>query len=287
MKTHTLALGITLLIWCCKTPLPEHLELLTYLPKSMEENSGMETIPGSPLVWFINDSGNKDHLYGINLQGKIEKDFNIKGASNEDWEDLAADEQGNIYIADIGNNNFKRDQLYIYKLPNPATISGDNIEAEEIEITYPGHDKNQPFNAEALLYYKDRLYIFTKNVKKDQGPATRLFSVPASPGKHEATLMGDITTCKNQETCEITAADISPDGKVLLLLGYDSLWIAPNFLEQDSIPPFRRIALQHRTQKEAVCFFDNQTLFISDERNSTGGGILYRYISDQLKAEVE
>ena len=277
MKTSSVIIFIGLLLGNCKTSLPEHLEILTYLPETMKENSGLEMVPGSSLLWCINDSGNKDHLYGVSLQGKIERDLNIKGASNKDWEDLASDEQGNIYIADIGNNNFKRDHLYIYKIPNPATQPGDDLEAEAIRITYPGYSEEQPFNAEALLYYRDRLYIFTKNVKKEKEQLTRLYAVPAAPGKYTADLIGNITTCERQETCEITAADISPDGNTIVLLSYDSLWIAPNFLEKDSIPPFRRIALDHYSQKEALCFPDNNTLYISDERNKTGGGIFYRF----------
>lgn len=259
------------------------LEKLTYLPEEMEENSGLQVIPGSDLVWIINDSGNKDHLYGLTIDGKIQKDINIKGASNRDWEDLAADEEGNIYIADIGNNNYNRDELQIYKVPNPTNFMEDDLRAEEIEFTYANQKKEQPFNAEALLYYKERLYIFTKNGRKLPKNETRLFSVPATPGKHKAELVGIIPTCDDTDICRITAADISPDGRTIALLGYQKIWIAPNFLEKDSIPPLKSIDLEHRTQKEGLCFADNQTLYISDERNITGGGILYRFSLDSLE----
>ena len=277
MKWSVLSLSLWLSSFYCSQALPEHLELLTYLPKELKENSGLALLPDSDLIWVINDSNNKDHLYGISVQGKIEKEYNIKGAVNKDWEDLAADGKGKIFIADIGNNNFNRDELYIYILTDAAVNTDDDLRAEEIEFRYPGNKKNQPFNAEALVYFENYLYIFTKNQNDQSGSATRVYRVPAKAGKYTASYVTTIDTCEDSGSCRITAADISPDGKTLALLSYQKLWLGPNFLADGSTPNLESIDLQHRTQKEGLCFSDNETLLLSDERSGGSGGILYRY----------
>lgn len=267
----------------CQPPLPDDLEKLTHLPEVMKENSGLEVIPGSDLIWMINDSGNKDHLYGLNIQGSIEANINIKHASNRDWEDLTADEEGNFYIAEIGNNNYNRDELYIYKVPNPGPNPPDELEAEQIEFTYPGHKKDQPYNAEALVYHEGKLYIFTKNKRDEKEAVTYVFSVPSTPGTYKARAVGRFTLCDSGKSCRVTAADVSPDGKTLVLLSHDKIWLSENYLEKDSIAPFRAIDLKHRTQKEGICFADNATLYISDERDHGSGGVLYRFRLDPKK----
>lgn len=261
----------------CNPPLPDGLEKLTHLPKVMKENSGMEIIDESDLIWMINDSGNKDHLYGLTVNGREEANINIKSASNRDWEDLAADEEGNLYLADIGNNSYNRDELYVYKLPSPGQNPPHELEAEQIEFTYAGHKKDQPYNAEALVYHKQKLYIFTKNKRDEKEAVTYVFSVPSIPGSYKARLVGHITLCDSGGSCRVTGADISPDGKTLALLSHDKVWLSENHLENDSIAPFSAIDLKHRTQKEGICFPDNETLYISDERDHGSGGILYRY----------
>ena len=91
------------------------LTFVAKLPKAIKENSGIAYFQDNK-AWFIEDHGNKDEIYQIDFNGKILKELKIKHAKNNDWEDLAQDPNGNIYIADIGNNNNKRKDLIIYKI---------------------------------------------------------------------------------------------------------------------------------------------------------------------------
>lgn len=269
-------LAAVFFVYCSQT-VPDHLEVVTYFPDELKENSGLEVLQGSELVWVINDSGNKDHLYGINTRGEIEKEFNVKGGDNKDWEDIAADSMGNIFIADIGNNSFQRNELIIYKVPNPIAETGEDLQAETIEFTYPGFEKDQPVNAEAMVYYQGNLYIFSKNEHKSEDGITRVYAIPAVAGKHTATLVTELPTCDDATSCRITAADISPDGKSIALLSYGKVWIGRNFLTPGTAPDLKVLELDHLSQKEGLCFYDNNTLFLADERNHHGGGALYRF----------
>src|SRR5690606_40774500 len=75
------------------------------------EISGVETVPGSALIWAIQDSGNKNEIYGLSRNGSMKEIISVKGIVNTDWEDIAADNEGNLYIGDFGNNDNTRKDL--------------------------------------------------------------------------------------------------------------------------------------------------------------------------------
>lgn len=258
------------------------LEYVTELPKKLKENSGLEILPDSNLFWLIADGGNKDHLYGIDIQGDIIQDINIKGAKNQDWEDLAADESGNIFIGDFGNNRNERKNLVIYRVPNPIGLKKEDLEAEEIKFSYPEQkefppdDENFVYDAEAVFFLNDYLYIFTKNRTHPFDGRTLLYKVPAVKGNHKAILLGETTLCEEIESCMVTAADISPDKKKVVLLSHDRIWLLQNFKEDDFFSgKVTEIPLGHFSQKESVCFKTNDLLYISDEKTGPTGKNLY------------
>ena len=66
------------------------LSVVADIPPSLEENSGIQIYSDNTL-WVIEDNGNKDEIYSLNLKGEITKQFEVKNAKNKDWEDLAKD----------------------------------------------------------------------------------------------------------------------------------------------------------------------------------------------------
>ncbi len=101
---NKLPLLIIILCFSCQTG---NLSVIADLPNSLKETSAVELIGNSNLIWVIEDAGNKNILYGLNTKGKIVKEIKITNAKNTDWEDLASDSLGNIYIGDFGNNSKK------------------------------------------------------------------------------------------------------------------------------------------------------------------------------------
>ena len=112
------------------------LTYITKLPKNLGENSGIITLRDSTL-WLVEDRGNDDDIYKVDFNGNLLKNLNVDNAKNHDWEDLAEDKEGNIYIGDFGNNSNKRKDLVIYKIPNPEFETGKKIDAEKIKFSYP------------------------------------------------------------------------------------------------------------------------------------------------------
>ena len=259
------------------------LHLIEKLPQKLSENSGMVSYSDAS-AWFIEDSGNSDNLYKTDFKGNIIQQLDVKNAKNIDWEDLTNDKQGNLYIGDFGNNDNTRKDLVILKLPNPEIEKGDKINAKKIEFNYPEQKEFPPrrdeliYDAEAFFHHENHLYIFTKNRANPFTGETFIYKLKDRPGSYEAEFLGKIKLCADWKTCRVTSADISSDGKKIVLLGYGNIWILSNFNGGDiSEVDIEEIDLGVRTQLESVCFIDNITLLLSDEVRDGTGGNLYSY----------
>lgn len=259
------------------------LKLLADLPNSLEENSGLVTF-GDSTVWTVEDSGNKDEIYHLNFKGEILKTLKVVNGDNDDWEDLAKDKKGNVYIGDFGNNGNYRKNLVIYKIPHPSHEQGDKIEAEQIKFSYPDQKEFPPkkdalfFDAESLFHHDGKLFIVTKNRSKSFNGEARIYSVPDVKGDYTANLIGTFIPCTEWKLCQITSIDISPKGDKIVALSYGKLFIFTDFTWDDfSKGKLTEIDLGARTQLESVTFMDENTLLISDERSKGSGGNLYSY----------
>jgi len=262
------------------------------LPSKLDENSGIAYL-GNDRIWVVEDNGNKDHIYAVNFEGKLVKEFKVKNGKNHDWEDLTNDTNGNLYIGDFGNNANERKNLAILKLPNPEKESGKNITAKKISFSYPEQKHFPPkkskllFDAEAFFHWGESLYIITKNRARPYSGLTYIYKVPDSEGVYEAVLVGQFITCKDSHLCSVTSADISSDGKKIALIGSGGmLWLFTDFKWDDfSKGNMQSIDLHWRTQIESVCFLDDDTLLISDEQSQSKGRNLYSLNLKKVKIQ--
>jgi hypothetical protein len=262
------------------------LNYIVKLPQKLDESSGIVQFTKNT-AWLIEDSGNSDNLYKIDFKGNIIKHLDIKNQKNVDWEDLTKDKIGNLYIGDFGNNNSNRKDLAILKAPNPEIEKGDKINVEIIQFSYPEQLEFPPkreellYDAEAFFHFGAHLYIFTKNRATPFTGETSIYQVPDEKGNHQAKLMGKIKLCDDWNTCRVSSASISPDGKTIVLLSYGKLWTITNFsMDALSKGTIQEIDLGIRTQLESVCFTDDKTLLLSDEVRDGNGGNLYSYTLD-------
>lgn len=137
------------------------------LNNDLKEISGIEAI-NDTLLAAHNDGGNKPIIYLINTNGLIIKKIVVRNAKNTDWEDLTKDNQGNLYIGDIGNNSNKRKNLQIVKIRISDLFEKDTVDATFIPFSYqeqqnfPTQKNEMYFDAESLTYFNDSLWIFTK-----------------------------------------------------------------------------------------------------------------------------
>lgn len=258
------------------------LKKLARLPKLLDEVSGIEKVKGKDVFWMHNDGGNSNEIYLVNATGKIIKTVEVE-TKNHDWEDITSDENGNLYLADFGNNENLRKNLRILKINFNDVMQNTSVKAEKIKFEYPEQTKFPPkkkqrfFDAESIFYFKENLYILTKSrVKKAYGK-TSLYKIPAVKGKHKAELLGSFENCSKMR-CWITSATISNDGKQVALLTSDKVLLFSEFEGDNFLSgTLQEIDLGFVSQKEAIDFSDdNTTLFITDERSHVKGGKLYK-----------
>lgn len=281
-----LLLLLSMMSACAQKPWYGDLNYLGKLPAKLNEVSGIATNNGK-IIWAIEDNGNKDHIYGLNLQGTLVKEFEIENGKNHDWEDLANDNSGNLYIGDFGNNANDRKNLSILKIPNPDKAKGKKIKAEKISFHYPEQTKFPPkksklhFDCEAFFHHEDHLFLITKDRSRPYQGKAFIYKIPAKEGNYEAELIGTFKSCEDTQFCSITGAAISPDGKKVVLLGSGFIWLFSDFgSENFTNGNLRTIDVLHRTQQESICFKDNKTILIADEQSKTKGRNLYSYTLD-------
>ncbi|MFT5217274.1 MAG: hypothetical protein ACI83H_002411 [Glaciecola sp.] len=257
-----------------------NLTVVTDLPRTLSEASGIEKVNNSAFIWMINDSGNKSILYGLDSLGTIKKQVNIK-AKNHDWEDLASDKSGNLYIGDFGNNENKRKNLVILKVMNDSLKSLGGIDVEEISFFYPEQKQFPPvknkmhFDCEAFFHYNDSLFLFTKSRTKNELGKTNLYKIPAIKGHHKAEFISSFTTCDDYG-CWITSADINEEENKIAILTEHSVWIISDFKSSNFFSGIiTKYPFNHSSQKESVLFKNDSTLYITDERSKAKGGKLY------------
>lgn len=255
------------------------------LPKSLKEVSGIEHFQNSPYLWMINDSGNDPKLFALDTLGKLRTTFYIN-KKNRDWEDLTTDDKGNLYIGDFGNNANDRKNLKIYKFSAYNLGDQKNIVPEEIKFSFPDQKKfppkkkNRHFDVESFFYHNGYLYLFTKSRTKTAYGRTNLYKIPATAGKHKAEFIDTFTTCDDMD-CWVTSADISPDGKKVVLLSHNYIWQFTDFKGDDFFSgTLTKFSLDHTSQKEGICFKDNNSVYITDEYAHGNGRNLYVFLLD-------
>lgn len=258
------------------------------LPKELKEISGIAY--SNNLIYSIEDSGNENQVVVLDTSGTITKTITLNTIENIDWEDLTFDTKGNLYIGDFGNNNNMRKDLAIYK------IDKSNLQGEKVNVAYkisfdypeqtdfPPNKKDLMFDVEAFFEDNNFFYLFTKNRSKDFDGSSYIYKIPNTAGHHHAQLIKTITTCADYQNCAITSASISPDGSKFVLLSHSKIWLFENY-SQDNLTDEKMIELDlnHFSQKEAVCFKNNDALLIADERVKKTGGNLYQVSLQSLK----
>lgn len=263
------------LVACSQT-----VRILSTLPSTLSENSGM-LVSNENAIWLHNDGGDSAKLYLIDTFGTILKTIFVNNVTNVDWEDITYDNQGRVYIGEFGNNNNSRQDLKIYRIPHPDSITGNTVTAETIEYYYPEQtafppvDSEKKYDTEAIIHFQDSLYLFTKDRTSPHQGYTWLYQISADTGTHAAILLDSFQTNQISYIFEVTGAAMSPNQEQLALLGANTVWWFTGFTGNHFFDGMvQTISLNSTTQKEALDFVDNQRLYFSNETSIFGGAAL-------------
>lgn len=286
MKNLLLPALLCASLWACadKKQQPENELLKKIATVDRDEISGLQYVNG--ILWAHEDSGNTNDLYKVDEKTGTTEGVAIKGIENVDWEDITADPEGNLYIGDFGNNDNDRRDLAIHRIDanKPGAVAYTISFYYPEQKDFPPKKRERNFDCEAFFEYKGAFYLFSKNRSVNSDGTVLIHKIENRRGYHSATAAGSITTCSNFRKCAIAGATISPDGKTVALISGDKVWLITDFKGDDfahgTLTPY---SLGPQTQKEGICFKDDNTLLIADEREKKVGGNLYEVKLHDLK----
>ncbi|MDY0022796.1 hypothetical protein [Arenimonas caeni] len=205
--------------------------------RAIAEISGLAAARNFPgHYWAINDSGDDAVLHLVDGRGRHVGSVPVRGARNRDWEDLASFERDGrrwLLIADVGDNGGLRKELQLIVMEEPTTLGEPADPAWIQAFRWP----DGPRDCEAVAV--DAVAGEVLLVSKKRVPA-ELFRLPlgAHPGGQSAvaelvgTLPGieqpdardlELNPVYGRYRAQVTAADLSPNGRVLAVLNYRSV----------------------------------------------------------------
>jgi hypothetical protein len=213
------------------------------------------------IFWVHNDSGNPPALFAVRRNGTLVREFAV-GAPNVDWEDIATDDAGHLFLGDIGNNGGRLPLRSIYRIdePDPAVPPQGPL-----PVTLATHYRFPPgdrFDAESLVIDGKRALVIAKTF---DGREAEVYAVPLDPPapllrpavpERVATLRGF--------TEPATGADLSPDGNLLAVCGPDVARVYRRDCE--SWIPIGEARYQ-ASEVEAICWEGNDLLLASEQRS--------------------
>ncbi len=169
---------------------------------ALTELSGIVRSSVSPsLYWSFNDSGHDATLFAMDSSGRALGAVRVRGASNIDWEAMAAgpcDAGACLYIGDVGDNDAHRATVRVWRVREPA-VRDERDERDErtdsavaLTFTYP----DGPHDVEGIWVSPDTsVWLVTKRPLRD-GPkrfrSALLFRLPAAAWRTTAPVVAEL-----------------------------------------------------------------------------------------------
>lgn len=199
---------------------PEVLEIGRIAHPRITESSGIVVSRKNPAVfWTHNDGGGRRQvIYAITRTGKPLGEFRVTGALLEDWEDIAADDKGHLFLGDIGNNDAHRQLLVVHQVDEPdldKRASGLVSVTHSWTLRFP----QTAFDCESLVVWQNHGYVISKVFSNERAGLYR-FSLTNAPATQTLELLGDIKI-----DSPVTGADISQNGKLLGIVAKNGAYV--------------------------------------------------------------
>jgi hypothetical protein len=220
----------------------------------LKEVSGCAVDRRNPdVLWLHNDSGDEPLLFALEPKTGEVRAVRVTGAPSTDWEDIAAYANGDLLIADIGDNLRRRTAVSLIRVPRPGA-KATRIAARRVQrLRYD----DGPHDAEAVLIDptdERRVYVVTKERDGRSG----VFLADGDVLRRVATIrdLGEAVFLPGQ----VSAADALPDGRGLVLRTYQGIYLlerpTPGAPFADAFTaPSRRLRVEGAMigQYEALC----------------------------------
>lgn len=203
----------------------------------IDESSGLAASRSQPGIFFThNDSGDKPKLYAFNLKGHLAGIFDITVAKSKDWESMSSlriDGKPHLLIADVGDNDHKRNNVELYLIEEPKVpekLLMGTIRVRKVWQTYFTYEDGK-HNCEAVAVDNERGEVLL--ISKVYGFNCAVYTLPTSilnspesaklENKNRKDSQKHVHIAKriaNIQATVVTAADISEDGRKLIIGTY-------------------------------------------------------------------
>jgi hypothetical protein len=247
--------------------------------KVINESSGLACgRANKDTFWTHNDSGGKPQIYAFGLKGEELATVSLSGAQVQDWEDMASfSHSGRHYllIADIGDNDAKRESCTIYVVPEPKLHGGKKpmgasaTPVQTIQFRY----EDGPHNCESVAVDPQTRTVYLVSKVAESG--CKVYSLPLPEQKRGKIAVAKAVADLNISTT--TAMDISPDGLRAIVLtygdGFEFVRGPKETWGQGFSRPPRQIKMPSRVVGESVCYGpDGKTLYLTSECKDKDSG---------------
>ena len=270
-----IVMHIALLLVACLASDPAEL-VGRFTAKGIVEPSGLVASRRHPgIFWTHNDSGNPPALFAVRQDGTLVREYAV-AAPNVDWEDVAIDDHGHIYLGDTGDNLHILPVHAILRVDEPDPAEPDPAKPLAATAFYFRYPEGKRFDAEALFVEGDRAFVIAKS---DLGHEADLFTVPldaATPLLKPATARRIGALAKL--TRPATGASITPDGRYLAVIAIGEARI----YRRDADGRFVHAAKLKapRGQVEAIAWSGGDLILANEERE------IYKIDEATWRAEV-
>jgi hypothetical protein len=266
----------------CQPP-GKSLPVLTGLP----EASGVAVSQRTPgVLWTLNDSG-EPAVVAIDSAGTVKGRVHLAGAMLRDWEAIAvarcATGGSCLFVGDIGDNQERRSEIVIYRLPEPRL---EDKTASVVDV-FAGTFPDRPHDTEAMFITADGgMFVITK----DKPAAVFKFPDDARPGVAAALVQVGFIPAES-----VTDAATSPDGRfVAVRTKEEVLFFRSNEISSggvDHSTPIRVVAMGE-PQGEGVAIGGDGTVYLTGEggggeRPGTLGTLACRFPSETKAARTQ
>lgn len=247
------------------------------------EVSGMVVLPGMSQILMIEDSGNEPALALIDYAGGFVSGVTLDNLRNRDWEDLQTDQNGFLYIGDIGNNFSDRDTMVIYRLENVAGFFESNLTLsfDSIQFTYSDQlaemqlNPSGNFDCEAFVVDDEVIHLYSKDHSGRN--YTKHYVLPNEMGRQTAQLIDS-----TQLTSWVTGAHLRHDCSQLYLCSDNRLTTFTDFSLEKIYEEYT-----FDTQQVESIFKDNQGRVLLVEEAEIGGGSSRLYSFHEREREPQ
>lgn len=264
------------------------------LEMGIEESSGI-ILSGDKKDYYWTHGDSVDYgetprtsIHGFRFDSDGARDHHevvLDGVTNLDWGDIAKDKNGNLIVADTGDNLVRKDFVF-YKFKEPK-LGQKKVEKNDIEKITFRFPNGEELNNEAVFYADRSVYILNKEYGKtvmyrlmDKNVDTGRVNIAEYVG--EFKFLGGSKMANYMDAA--TGADISRDEMIMVFNTYKGIYMFKrdkkntNFFDGEVY--YHPLKWDFRiNQYEAVAF-------TGDERNlvlTTEQGNVYKISVDDFK----